>query len=262
MKFEIWVEQEFLRNIPKGQRIIEVLKIIHNYLNYRNIEQSEKQKSDIAEFVLTEILNLVYLKSYTIEWALKEYCDPSNNSISAAVVMGAIKKAYASAQHKEIMEKWEAYDAPNRLAPITDGKREEMNRTARKEFFDKCVEQVKNDKVNFDTLFWHNAIQYLVKDIGLKLTQEQLAPYQERAVQMVMDDLKKELSNVNLRRDERSRATILLADLMDMKIDDSDLKAKINLTRQKLVTMDYIYANYVDPSFNSFLAKINQGIEI
>lgn len=144
----------------------------------------------------------------------------------------------------------------------TEEQKEEMNMRARKECFEKCVEQVKSDKINFDKLYWKNAIQYLMKDVGLKLTKEKLSYYQEKAIQIVMAELKKELANVNVRRDERSRATILLADLMDRKIDDSDLKAKINLTRQKLVTMDYIYANYVDPSFNSFLSKINQGIEI
>jgi hypothetical protein len=260
MKFEIWKSQEFLKNIPKEERAIEVLKVVHNYLDYRNIEQSDKQKSDIVQFILSEILNMVYLKAHTIEWGLKEYSDTNNNSISAAIILAIIKKAYSSLQHKEILEQWEKEDEKNRLSPMTDAQKEDLNRNSRKEDFEKCVEQVKNDNVNFDKLYWVNAIQYLIKDKGLSLTPDQLAMYQEKAINIVMEGLKKDLSNVNVRREDRARATILISDLLNRKINDNDLKAKIQVTRQKLVARDYIYANYVDPSFNSFLRKIDQGI--
>ena len=87
MKFELWNAEPFLRDIPKGNRAEEILKIVHKYLDYRNIEQSEGQKIVLVEFILEEIKNLPFLKSYAIRWALNQFTDSTNHNVSAAVVI-------------------------------------------------------------------------------------------------------------------------------------------------------------------------------
>jgi hypothetical protein len=118
MKYEQWAVEPFIRdfdtriNKEVNPDILdtEITRIIHNYLSFRNIQQSETQKAEMIAIILHEIINFPFLKSYTIRWALNEFTDLTNQNVSAAVLIGMIKKGYSHEKHKEVLKLWELAD--------------------------------------------------------------------------------------------------------------------------------------------------------
>lgn len=242
MNYETWKDQPFLNQIPKEKRVIELLRIVHNYLSYRNIEQSKKQKTEMVEFMFSDLFNMVYLKPCMIEWALKEYTDNRNNLISASIILDLIKKGYSSKEQKEFMNQWvkDQDTTKNLIASENQISTEEKNRQARLQDFEKCVEQVNNNQIDFNKGCWKNGIEYLKKDIKLELSKAEIENYNEQAKQIVKEDFKKIQNDLNSSREERQRSVIVLCDLMDNKITDEDIRNKIITIRQKMVLRNYI----------------------
>lgn len=128
---------------------------------------------------------------------------------------------------------------------MTELEKEELNKTVRLESWNQIVNQVKNNQINFDSFHWKNAVAYLVKDIEFKISREEFNDYQEQASGIVKDELKKEMNSLTATREERSRATIMFADLLDNNFKDSDLNSRVATVRQKLVVREYILSNCV-----------------
>ena len=245
MKFEIWNSEPFLRNLEIEERAKIILKIIHGYLGYRNIEFSERQKNDIVECVLTEIKNLPFLKSYAIRWALNQFTDSTNHNVSAAVVMAMIKKGYSHEVHKETLKKWEVEDQKNRLAPLTEAQKEELNAKARADAWAVCVDQVANSNVDFENPNWRNAAYYLAKELTYSPNADITATFNELAIETIKKELKAVTIDLNASKDERSRATILFSDIISNNFEDKDLQSKIDSLRRKMIVRNYIEENCI-----------------
>lgn len=245
MKFELWNAEPFLRDIPKGNRAEEILKIVHKYLDYRNIEQSEGQKIVLVEFILEEIKNLPFLKSYAIRWALNQFTDSTNHNVSAAVVMAMIKKGYSHEVHKETLKRWELEDQKNRLAPLTEAQKEELNAKARADAWAVCVDQVANSNVDFENPNWRNASYYLSKELAYTLTDELRRDFNALAIETIKKELKAVTIDLNASKDERSRATILFSDIISSNFEDKDLQSKIDSLRRKMIVRNYIETNCI-----------------
>ena len=245
MKFELWNAEPFLRDIPKGNRAEEILKIVHKYLDYRNIEQSEGQKIVLVEFILEEIKNLPFLKSYAIRWALNQFTDSTNHNVSAAVVMAMIKKGYSHEVHKENLKKWEIEDQKNRLAPLTEAQKEELNAKARAESWAVCVDQVANSNVDFENPNWRNASYYLSKELAYTPTDDLRQDFNTLAIETIKKELKAVTIDLNASKDERSRATILFSDIISNNFEDKDLQSKIDSLRRKMIVRNYIETNCI-----------------
>lgn len=245
MKFEIWNSEPFLRNLEIEERAKIILKIIHGYLGYRNIEFSERQKNDIVECVLTEIKNLPFLKSYAIRWALNQFTDSTNHNVSAAVVMAMIKKGYSHEVHKETLKRWELEDQKNRLAPLTEAQKEELNAKARADAWAVCVDQVANSNVDFENPNWRNAAYYLAKELTYSPNADITATFNELAIETIKKELKAVTIDLNTSKDERSRATILFSDIISNNFEDKDLQSKIDSLRRKMIVRNYIEENCI-----------------
>ena len=245
MKFELWNAEPFLRDIPKGNRAEEILKIVHKYLDYRNIEQSEGQKIVLVEFILEEIKNLPFLKSYAIRWALNQFTDSTNHNVSAAVVMAMIKKGYSHEVHKETLKKWEVEDQKNRLAPLTEAPKEELNAKARADAWAVCVDQVANSNVDFENPNWRNAAYYLAKELTYSPNGDITATFNELAIETIKKELKLVTSDISAPKDERQRATILFSDIISNNFEDKDLQSKIDSLRRKMIVRNYIETNCI-----------------
>lgn len=245
MKFEIWNSEPFLRNLEIEERAKIILKIIHGYLGYRNIEFSERQKNDIVECVLTEIKNLPFLKSYAIRWALNQFTDSTNHNVSAAVVMAMIKKGYSHEIHKETLKKWEIEDQKNRLSTMTEAQKEELNAKARADSWAVCVDQVANSNVDFENPNWRNASYYLSKELAYTITDELRQDFNALALETIKKELKLVTSDISAPKDERQRATILFSDIISNNFEDRDLQSKIDSLRRKMIVRNYIETNCI-----------------
>jgi len=123
---------------------------------------------------------------------------------------------------------------------MTEAQKEEKNKEHRLQSWNEVVEQVKSNKINFNSLHWKNAVTYLMKDIGFKIKKEEFNEYQEKASEILRIELKKTMADLTVRNDERSRANSLYVDLLDYNFKDPDLASMVTTIRQKLVARDYI----------------------
>lgn len=245
MKFEIWIKEPFLRDVEFEHRAKELFKIMHGYLAYRNIDQTDQQKNNLVKFIIEEIKNLPFLKSYTIRWALNQFTDPTNHNVSAAVVLAMIKKGYSHEAHKEILKKWELSEPKNRIPEMSEAQKEELNAKARLDSWNVCVDQVANSNVDFSNPNWRNASYYLSKELAYTLTDELRRDFNDLAIKTIKKELKTVTRDVNASKEERSKATILLGDIISSNFEDQELQAKIDSLRQKLVVRNYIELNLI-----------------
>ena len=245
MKFEIWIKEPFLRDVEFEDRAKELFKIMHGYLAYRNIDQTDQQKNNLVKFIIEEIKNLPFLKSYAIRWALNQFTDSTNHNVSAAVVMAMIKKGYSHEVHKETLKKWELEDQKNRLAPLTEAQKEELNAKARADAWAVCVDQVANSNVDFENPNWRNAAYYLAKELTYSPNADITATFNELAIETIKKELKAVTIDLNASKDERQRATILFSDIISNNFEDKDLQSKIDSLRRKMIVMNYIETNYI-----------------
>lgn len=242
MKYQDWNNDLFVRSIPKDKRIISTLEIIDKYLRFRNIIQDDLQKAVIVNAIVDEAFYMPYLKFYTVRWSLHKYTDVNLHNISAAIILDMIKKGYSSKEQKDIMNQWikDQEKATNLLPDQNQETIEEKNRQARLSDFEKCVDHVNNNQVDFNKGCWKNGIQYLIKDIKLILTKEEIERYNDIAMNQVYGIYKAMQTDINASREVRQRAMIVSSDLLDKKITDEEIRNEVIALRQKLVLKDYI----------------------
>jgi hypothetical protein len=253
MKYEQWAVEPFIRdfdtriNKEVNPDILdtEITRIIHNYLSFRNIQQSETQKAEMIAIILHEIINFPFLKSYTIRWALNEFTDLTNQNVSAAVLIGMIKKGYSHEKHKEVLKLWELADQKNRLPELTEAQKEDLNAKARADSWAVCVDQVANSSVDFENPNWRNAAYYLAKELAYKPNKAITEDFNTLAIQTIKNELKAVTNDLTASREERGKAIANFADLCNLNFEDKDLKGKVDSLRRKMIVRNYIELNFI-----------------
>lgn len=243
MKYEQWKLEYRLLEIELSERIVLLTKIITKYLEWRNIDQPDYKIAIIVEAINKTLLTMPYLKPLSLRWALKIFTDASINNISAALIIDYLRKGYNHEIHKEILKQWHKDEMDNRIPEITDSAKEDLNRKARTEDFQRATESVKNNLVNLEDWYWKNAYLHLAKDLDFKPDEERVHYFEKMAIEMIEKELKSELAIPDLNRDKRSKSTKHLSELLTLE-KDPELKARIDLLRKKLITMDFITKEY------------------
>ena len=104
MKYENWKLEKFLRDTEKQELNESLLMTIHQYFVYRNISSDENLKANIALAIIEIIQVMPFLKLSAVKLAM-ERIDITQNNISPAAVIDAIRKIYKSDLMAEIINK-------------------------------------------------------------------------------------------------------------------------------------------------------------
>ena len=190
------------------------------------------------------MINIPYLKLCTIKFALKKFTDENNQNISAAIILAMIKKAYQTEAHKAILKRWDLEDQQNRLAPLTDMQKEELNKKARLDSWNKCIELCKNGQ-NIEDPNWINAIKYLSKDLAYQPEKKLIEHFDSIAKSIIFAKVEQDKTDVTKSRDQHKaslKESLLIA---ANNIEGSDIESRITLLRRKLICKEYILKNLV-----------------
>jgi hypothetical protein len=261
MKWEYWQEDKFIREVTdiqeldiEGNKVSEenkrlrtraIMQILMKYANYRNIELKPDQFAVMADHISSEsVLKYPYLKFYALRTALHEYTNPENNNISTAIIVDMIDKMYRSQIHREFINRWADEEKENKklLAKESEASKEEKNRKARLDSYNACIEQVKSNKINFDDFYWKNAIEYCTKDLGLKLSPDQIKVYHEQAESVIMQELKKISTDITVKREERKKSEDEQMQIISKTYEKNnpELNERIKTLRRKMVILEQI----------------------
>lgn len=237
MEYGIWNSEPFLREIELSKRSALLIEVIAKYAKFRNILIDGKRLNETVDFILDEIINIPFLKLYTIRYALTKFTDENNQNISAAIILAMIKKAYQTEAHKAILKRWDVEDQSNRLAPLNDMQKEELNKKARFDSF----QIISNDpNLSFDNPNWLNAIKYLAKDMDYKPDPKQVERFHKIARDVIFEKLDKDKTDVTLSRDDHKKTLKELAQMVADQIEGSEVEGRIVNLRRKLILQEYI----------------------
>lgn len=248
MTFEIWNSEPFLREVEMGKRLTLLTKVIYDYALNRNIEVKDASKIAIVEYIIENQIHVPFLKLCTIKWALDKFTDPTNHNISAFIVFDLIKKAYQNEAHKAILKQWDILDQQNRLAPLSDMQKDELNKKARLDSWNKCIELCKNGQ-NIEDPNWINAIKYLSKDLAYQPEKKLVQHFEDVAKSIIFAKVEQDKSDVTKSRDQHKvslKESLLIA---ANNIEGSDIESRIILLRRKLICKEYILKNVIDANY-------------
>lgn len=244
MEYGIWNSEPFLREIELSKRSALLIEVIAKYAKFRNILIDGKRLNEIVDFILDEIINIPFLKLYTIRYALTKFTDENNQNISAAIIMAMIKKAYQTETHKAILKRWDVEDQPNRLASLTDMQKDELNKKARLDSWNKCIELCKNGQ-NMEDPNWINAIKYLYKDLAYQPEKKLIDHFENVAKSIIFAKVEHDKADITKSRDQHKaslKESLLIA---ANNIEGSDIESRIVLLRRKLICKEYILKNVI-----------------
>lgn len=242
MEYGTWNSEPFLREIELSKRSDLLIEMIVGYAKWRNILIDGKRIGETVDFILEEIINIPYLKLCTIKFALKKFTDENNQNISAAIILAMIKKAYQTEAHKAILKRWDQEDQQNRLAPLSDMQKEELNKKARLESWTWCCENLEN---TFDNPHWLNAVKYLHKDLQYQPEKKFIDHYTNKAESIIFAEVQANKQNTSLSRDDHKIALKELLLIESRNIHGSDLESRIINLRRKLICKEYILKNVI-----------------
>ncbi len=243
MKIEQWNEEPFLRDLEIENQIILVTKAIHDYLDYRNIEQDKTQKLKLIKFVLEGLKRFPLAKTSFIIWSLEKFADKSNSNISAFMVMGAIEEGYKNDLYKSFIKQYLTTKQNSMVEQESESSKSERNRIARKESFDKISEMVNSGKTDYEHVLWLNCMNYIGNDLKYAPDQSIIDRFQTLAIKHITKDLKVIQADDNTKRDEKTKVFTYLAEIYNNQIEQPELISMIKLQRRKMVCEDYIFNN-------------------
>ena len=241
MKFEDWTREPFLRDLGEEIKIKEVTKAVHDYFNYRNIEQSLDQKKYIINYILDNLKSFPFAKTSFISWSMMKFADPKNNNISASLFYSVMGVAYKSELYRSIVNQYQKSIEQNMISQETEESKAERNRIARKESFEKISQLVNEGKIDYNHVLWLNTINYIINDLKYRPDKELILKFNELAIKHVTKDLKVIHADDNSEKDERKRAFQFLAEILTNEIETPELKSLIVLQRRKMICEDYIF---------------------
>lgn len=243
MKYELWLNEPFLREMELQKRELRILEIIDGYLRYRNIVSTDTKKAEIVEFIVSETINNPFLKAYTIRWALYKYTDLKNQNVSAAHVMDMIKKGMSNEVHKAIVKRWDDEDQASRIPQMSESQKEEKKKADRLIAWNIVVDLVKSGDSQFHNSNWIPAIKHLafgIKYLPDELTQEH---FNETAKEIVFRQIEDDKQNPSQSKDDRTKTLKDLVLIAANQIQGTDIESRINNLRQRMICENYIKEN-------------------
>lgn len=248
MEYGTWNSEPFLREIEFSKRSDLLIDTIGRYAKWRNILIDGIRLNEIIEFILDEIINIPNLKLCTIKWAITKFTDVNNQNISASIIMDMVKKGYQTELHRSILKRWDLEDQQNRLAPLSDMQKDELNKKARLDSWNKCIELCKNGQ-NIEDPNWINAIKYLSKDLAYQPEKKLVQHFEDVAKSIIFAKVEQDKSDVTKSRDQHKaslKESLLIA---ANNIEGSDIESRIILLRRKLICKEYILKNVIDANY-------------
>jgi len=243
MKYELWASEPFLRTYELQEREMRILSILDKYLRYRNIVATETRKAEMVDFIVSEMINIPYLKEYTIRWELNKFTDEKNQNVSAANVMTMIRKAISHEDHKAAIKRWDAEDEKNRLPVMTEAQKQDMKREARLVSWNIVVDIVKSGKQEFNNLNWINAIKHLAFEIGFVPEKMDLDHFHDKAMGTIYKEIESDKNNPSLSREDQKKSLKDSLLIVSKQIQGTDIESRINNLRQRLICEYYIKNN-------------------
>ena len=243
MIFENWNKEPFLRDLTEEIKIKEISKVVHDYFDYRNIEQSLEQKKYIINYILDNLKSFPFAKTSLISWSMIKFADPKNNNISASLFQQLIDIGYKSELYRSFINQYYSQIEKNMISSESQETKDERNRIARKESFDKISQLVKSGKTDYTHVLWLNCMNYIGNDLQYRPDQETIDKFQQLAIKHVTKDLKVIQADDNTSRDERSKAFTYLSEIYNNEIEQAELISMIKLQRRKMICEDYIINN-------------------
>ena len=244
MEYGLWINEPFLRDLETPKKSLLLIEAISKYAKFRNILIEAKRIVETVDFLLEEIEKIHLLKLYTINYALKKFTDENNQNISAAIILAMIKKAYQTEAHREILKRWDQEEEKNRLAPLDEMQKEQLNKIARWDSWNVCIELCKNGN-DLDNPNWINAIKCLSKDFQYKPDKELIEHFDNIAKGIIFAKVEQDKADVTKSRDQHKvslKESLLIA---ANNIEGSDIESRITLLRRKLICKEYILKNVI-----------------
>lgn len=240
MKYELWASEPFLRTFELQEREMRILSILDKYLRFRNIVSTETRKAEMVDFIVSEMINIPYLKEYTIRWALHKFTDEKNQNVSAAIILAMIRKAVASEDHKAILKRWDNEDQASRIPQMSESQKEEKKKADRLFAWNIIVDLVKSGDSQFHNSNWIPAIKHLA--FGIKYMPDELTHehFNETAKEIVFKQIEDEKQNPSQSKDGRTKTLKDLVLIASNKIQGTDIESRINNLRQRLICENYI----------------------
>lgn len=188
MNLEIYKSDPFLKDLEIKDLNKLIVGILHDYFIFRNISANDELKANIALEIIKNIPYMHYLKPSLVKFAI-EKIDISQNNISPAVIIDAIKKFYKSDYMSEIIKKY-LESSEIKLLPVGQKTHQEKLESAKKYLISSNSMYKKMGIVPFMP---HDLFEILYKEGYFKFVTESLESLNEKAKALIIHSLNVEL---------------------------------------------------------------------